>query len=87
MQLLDQPNAKGVTALHLTSRMDDDEATRMLLEHGANPNVQDSDGNSPLHTICDQKDIETATCIIKNHGRILSNNKPKTPAFAELALL
>ena len=84
LQLLDQPNAKGVTALHLTSRMDDDEATRMLLEHGANPNVQDSDGNSPLHTICDQRDIETATCIIKNHGRILSNNKAKTPTLAEL---
>ena len=60
LQLLDQPNAAGTTAMHLTTRMDDDEATRMLLDHGANPNVQDSEGNSPLHTICSQRDIQTS---------------------------
>ena len=84
LQLLDQPNAEGVTAIHISTSMDDDEATRMLLSHGANPNVQDADGNSPLHTICSQRDIQTATCIIKNNGSILRNNKEETPALDEL---
>ena len=86
LQLLDQPNAEGFTALHLATSMDDDEATKMLLAHGANPNVQDSDGNSPLHAICDQKDIQTATCIIKNNGRLLQNKNKETPALADLFL-
>mgnify|MGYP001416203775 CR=1 FL=1 len=84
LHLLDQPNASGTTAMHMSTSMDDDEATKMLLDHGANPNVQDSDGNSPLHTICIQRDIQTATCIIKNNGRLLQNKNMETPALAEL---
>ena len=84
LHLLDQPNAEGNTLLGLTTSMDDDEATEMLLSHGANPNVQDADGNSPLHAICLQKDIQIAKCILKNNGRLLPNKKLQTPAIEEL---
>ena len=82
--LLDQPNSDGNTLMHITTNLDDDEATEMLLDHGANSNVQDAEGNSPLHTICSQRDIQTATSILKSNGNLLSNKKMKTPALAEL---
>ena len=43
LHLLDQLNADGDTLLHITTRVDDDEATQMLLDHGADPNVHDSE--------------------------------------------
>ena len=70
--------------MHITTREDDDEATQLLLDHGANPNVQDPDGNSPLHTICNQRDIQTATWLVKNNGRVLDNVQKETPALHEL---
>ena len=84
LNLLDQPNSDGNTVMHITTRMDDDEATQLLLVHGANPNVQDVDGNSPLHTICNQGDIQTATWIIKNNGRVLENKQKETPQLHNL---
>ena len=82
--LIDQPNSEGDTLLHLTTNMDDDEVTRLLLNHGANPNVQDSSGNSPLHTICLQRDIQTATCILNNQGALLMNKALQMPSIEEL---
>ena len=54
LALIDQPNPEGETALHTAANLDDDEATQLLLEAGANPNVVDSEGNTPLHIICSQ---------------------------------
>ena len=38
----------GLTALHLAAAADDETATRLLLEHGANPKAKDSKGKTPL---------------------------------------
>ena len=84
VHLLDQPNSEGETVMHIATSMDDDEATRLLLDHGANPNVQDAAGRSPLHIICNQRDIQTATRIINQNGRILENKQKETPALDEL---
>ena len=83
LHLLDEPNAEGNTLMHITTRLNDSESTRQLLEHKANPNVQDAEGNSPLHTVCHQKDIQTATLILKNNGRLLQNKAFQTPAIEE----
>ena len=60
------------------------EATKMLLDHGVNPNVQDANGNSLFHTIYNQRDIQMATHIIKNNGRVLQNKKMEKPALPKL---
>ena len=41
-KLLDQPNSDGKTAMHIATSNNDGEATRMLLEGGADTNVQQS---------------------------------------------
>ena len=66
--LADQPNSDGNTLMHTTTNLDDDEATEMLLDHGANLNVQDAEGDSPLHAICSQRDIQTVTSILRATG-------------------
>ena len=81
---LDQPNPSGSTPLHVSTSLNYIEATKELLNHGANPNVQDAGGNSPLHTICTKRDIELATCIIEKSGRVLINKESEKPALAEL---
>ena len=43
----------GVTALRFTAQYGHKELTDFLLENGADPNVQDKDGASPLHLAVD----------------------------------
>ena len=84
LKLLDQPSPDGRTALHLTTEQNDAKTTILLLEAGANPNVKDVQGNSPLHTVCRNKDIQTATYILEKNGRFLTNRKSQTPDIGDL---
>lgn len=42
-------DSKGRTALHFAASNDNEELVAFLLEHGADPNVQDLNGSTPLH--------------------------------------
>ena len=42
----DQPNKEGNTALHLSTILGKSEATRLLLNHGADANIQNAHGLS-----------------------------------------
>ena len=84
VNLLDRPNPTGNTLLHVSSELNDGETKRLLLEHGANPNLLDAEGNSPLHNVCKNKDIQTAICILKKDGSMLTNEKFQTPSIEEL---
>ncbi|KAF8566671.1 hypothetical protein P879_01511 [Paragonimus westermani] len=46
---LDVQDATGLSVLHMKVRDNDLDATLYLLAHGADPNLGDSDGSSPLH--------------------------------------
>ena len=69
LALLDTPNTEGNTALHLSISLGNPEATSLLLEYEADPNIQDSDGRTSLHLACDQMDIEQATKLVKHQVR------------------
>ena len=84
--VLDQPNPSGRTPLHVSSLLNNGHATQLLLEHGANPNVQDAEGNTPLHTVCEKKDIKSATAILRVNGRLLKNKEKGTPLLVDLFL-
>ena len=64
--LWDTPNEEGNTALHLSVKLKNPEATTLLLDFQADPNVQDSTGKTPLHIACELVDIEQATKLVKH---------------------
>ena len=65
--------------------MEDREAAVMLLNHRANPNLQDSEGNSPLHTLSDQYASSLhQDGILKGNGKLLVNMASQMPAVEEL---
>lgn len=45
---VNQKNKGGATALHIASRQNDFEIVKILIENGANPNIQDNEGWTPL---------------------------------------
>ncbi|KAF5402138.1 85/88 kDa calcium-independent phospholipase A2 [Paragonimus heterotremus] len=55
---LDVQDATGLSVLHMKVRNNDLDAALYLLAHGADPNLGDSDGSSPLH------------CAITSHASI-----------------
>jgi len=64
-QLNAQDPILGVTPLGWTALMGTPEATRLLLELGADPNALYRDGNTPLHTACFFGRADVAERLIK----------------------
>lgn len=56
-----------------------DDCARALLMHEAGPNIQDNDGNTPLHNACAQGHVKAVECLLafKANARI-KNNKGRT---------
>ncbi|KAK1771148.1 ankyrin repeat-containing domain protein [Phialemonium atrogriseum] len=45
------------TPLHLAARFDRLQLMRALLDSGANPSLRDTQGRTPLHTLCDRSEL------------------------------
>ncbi len=74
---IDQQNIGGATALHISSRNNDSEATKILVENGANPNVKDIEGYSAALRAC-QFGSRDAYELISSDSKInysIKNNK------------
>jgi hypothetical protein len=57
----------GRTPLHEAGRAGSEQATRQLLQAGANPRATDDYGSTPLHLACRRGSIETARLLLE-HG-------------------
>ena len=68
LTLMDRPNSKGVTPL-IYSIDKNYEITRILLMHGANPDVPDADGQTALHKACKAEDIKRVILLLRNKAR------------------
>ncbi|CAB0038948.1 unnamed protein product, partial [Trichogramma brassicae] len=56
--LIDGQDKFGDTPLHLAAREGHKKMTRLLLRNGANPNLTNAKGSTPLHIICIKEDID-----------------------------
>ena len=62
--LLDTQDSAGFTALHLCVKEARDQAVQILLQHGADPNIQCKMGRTPLFWAVASKHIDTAKVIL-----------------------
>ena len=68
------------TALHAAiAGVKSKEVIEFLLTNGAEPNITDSEGNTPLHIAAFEGNIAIAELLIKNGAKTKHNNSGKTP--------
>lgn len=76
-QLFDAGKGVHMSALHLFASAGWDPAVQVVLEFGANTNVRDSNGNTPLHNALLKKDTKydaTIQLLINNGADINAQN-------------
>ena len=84
LPLWDKPNEEGNTPLHMSVAYNKPEATNLLLKYGANTNIQDSKGQTPLHVACQQHNIQQATKLIAHRAKMIPDKRNQTPAIENL---
>lgn len=77
--------ASGETALHIVTARRDAVWIRFLTQNGANPNVRDKEGNSPLSIAVGLGFVEGAEDLIKAGARIdETNSTGETPLISAI---
>jgi ankyrin repeat protein len=70
----------GQSALHIVTQREDSTYMRFLLQKGANPNITDKDGNSPLMFAVNKGFGEGVDIMVKYGGSVnLANSSGETP--------
>ena len=82
--LWDAINEEGDTCLHISTHLSKPEATRMLLEAGADVNIENAKGETALHNACRHGGIEEATSLIKKGANLVPNKNNEVPALENL---
>ena len=61
---IDAPEKRGLTPLMLAAGSPHPEAVKLLLESGANPNLQSREGTTALHKACASGDLKTVDTLL-----------------------
>ena len=64
IRLVNAADEKGMTALHLASLQGRARFCGVLLQHSAEPDVQDSEGRLPLHHVVDKRNDQVIDLLI-----------------------
>ena len=75
--------SNGQTALHIVVARRDETWTRFLLQRGANPNIADKTGATPVSVAASLGFVEGVEALVKAGGRIdVTNASGETPLIA-----
>jgi uncharacterized protein len=95
-QILDKPGStivntkdsgSGETALHIVTKRSDATYVRFLLSRGANPNVQDQQGNTPLLLAVGNNCAECIDALTAKRANVnLGNSAGETPLIRAVQL-
>ena len=66
---------KGFTPLHIAAKYGNVPITNILLQKGANPNVEGKNGLTPLHVATHYNNIEVAQLLLSKKGNPLATAK------------
>lgn len=77
----------GEAALHIVAKNGDPVYLRYLIQKGANPNIQDGQGNSPMMIAVNSGFDEGVEILITYHANVnLPNNSGETPLIRAVQL-
>lgn len=77
----------GEAALHIVAKNGDPVYMRYLIQKGANPNIQDGKGNSPMMIAVNSGFDEGVGILITYHANVnLANNSGETPLIRAVQL-
>jgi ankyrin repeat protein len=81
-RLMNQQNAEGETVLHIAAKLDNAEAVQTLLDHGADPRIEDLQGQSPLIVAILENSVECAQLLQSVHASVdtVSDTQRALPA-------
>lgn len=78
---IDVLDSYGRSPLHWASMLGYNHMVQALLNHNANPNMQDNEGNTPLHMVY-TKNIKSAKLLLsRNADPDIQNHEGETPLF------
>ncbi|KAL6053249.1 Oxysterol-binding protein-related protein 1 [Balamuthia mandrillaris] len=72
---VDNQDALGNTPLHYSAHHDHPETLEILLNNGANPNIQNNEGNTPLHKAAAKNSIPCIKALMDNGADPRIKNK------------
>ncbi|CAD5220938.1 unnamed protein product [Bursaphelenchus xylophilus] len=79
--MINEPDKKGRIALHYAAENRQWEACEVLLNFGADPNLKDKEGNTPMLIACKGKNSATVRAIFTKGGNPeIANNQGETGA-------
>ena len=86
-RIVDTRNDAGDGALHIVARRSDAVYLRFLLGKGANPNLRDGNGDTPMMTALLANFVEGVDTLLKSKANVnLANNKGETPLIRAVQL-
>eukprot|EP00008_Paramoeba_atlantica_P014260 CAMPEP_0201488602 /NCGR_PEP_ID=MMETSP0151_2-20130828/19268_1 /ASSEMBLY_ACC=CAM_ASM_000257 /TAXON_ID=200890 /ORGANISM="Paramoeba atlantica, Strain 621/1 / CCAP 1560/9" /LENGTH=168 /DNA_ID=CAMNT_0047873927 /DNA_START=87 /DNA_END=593 /DNA_ORIENTATION=- len=63
-------DAQGKTPLHEACRWNHSEVAQLLIDEGANPDLEDKEGATPLHIACRFGQLDAIRVLLKNNAWI-----------------
>ena len=91
-EMLDRPGSQvvntrdltsGETGLHIVTARRDLQWVRFLLQNGANANIADNDGRTPLIIASELGFVEAVEALVRNGARVdIANSTGETPLIA-----
>lgn len=74
-KILNTRNDDGETPIHIALFMSNYEITKILLEHGGDPNAKDNNDQTPFHVVSFMVDKKFVKLMLKYKGNINSQDK------------
>ncbi|RUS84382.1 hypothetical protein EGW08_007844 [Elysia chlorotica] len=73
---IDSKNEEGCTSLHMAASSDMAEAVSLLLSKGADVNIKDPDGATPLFRACMSNSVKSAKLLVKHAPSCVHEKSP-----------
>ena len=81
---INKPDHRGIAPLHLSVEQKNIKVTKLLLDHGADIDILNSEKQTALHIVCERKDMKRAALLLARQAEFSGKGKGEKEArFSE----